>query len=390
MLRQSNNSTVTDVPHKQHRSDFMDLSTDQLDYHLPEHLIATEPIQPRDAARMLVLHRQSDQIEHRRIRDLPEYLHPNDAMVFNTTAVTPARLVGQRADSGGRVQGLYLGSEPDGHWQVMLKSNSRLRQGQHVQLLDPAGNPSKYILELLHRRDELWIVRGITSHADAQLILDDVGRTPLPPYILRARGEHAIADALDRSWYQTIFASSHPNDRRSVAAPTAGLHFTPQLLQQLDKKGVQRLSVLLHVGAGTFKPISVPTIAQHKMHSEHFHVPHHTLEALRQKKQPQPSNPQANGRIIAVGTTTVRTLESLPLPLPENSEAVHSHTDLLIAPPYSFRYVDAMLTNFHLPRSTLLALVAAMVGLDRLKTIYAQAVQMGYRFYSYGDAMLVL
>jgi len=363
------------------------LSTDELDYELPERLIATRPAEPRDAARMLVLHRHHDTIEHRHVRDLPEYVQRGDALVFNTTAVTPARLLGQRADTGGRVEGLFLNDNTNaGHattWQVMLKSNGKLKAHQRVILHDTTGHASPFEIELLERADETWLVK-VHSDDHTATILEQIGRTPLPPYILRARGEQTQADALDRAWYQTVYASSEQAHRRSVAAPTAGLHFTPTLLDQLTQRGAQRLDVLLHVGAGTFKPITAATLDQHQMHREQYEVPAATLAALRQIKH------DGTGRVIAIGTTTVRTLESLPDPLPTTHAPIRSETNLLISPGYSWRYVDALLTNFHLPRSTLLALVGAMTGLERLKAVYAEAISRDYRFYSYGDAMLIL
>lgn len=381
MLPQCNTSPVTDVHARQPESS---LSTAALDYELPERLIATQPVEPRDSARMLVLHRQSDVLEHRHVRDLPAYVNRGDALVFNTTAVTPARLVGERADTRGRVEGLYLVTEPQGLWRVMLKSNGRLRPGLRIELHNAEGACSGHALELIERREELWLARLADGGGDDAAVLDVVGRTPLPPYILRARGEHAIADALDRSWYQTVYASGSASDRRSVAAPTAGLHFTPQLLERIDVAGGQRLDVLLHVGAGTFKPVTAATLAEHDMHSEQYEVPPATLARLRCVDR------ERGERVIAIGTTTVRTLESLPAPLPAHDQPVHGDTKLLIAPPYEFRHVDAMLTNFHLPRSTLLALVGAMVGLDRLKGVYAEAIRERYRFFSYGDAMLIV
>lgn len=372
---------MTDVHPKQPAA----LATKELDYELPERLIATAPAQPRDAARMLVYHRRDDRVEHRLIRDLPEYLHADDALVFNTTAVTPARLIGRRQDTGGKVEGLFLCTS-DVHaqplWNVMLKSNGTLRAGQRVELLDENGAPTGDVLELIERDEQTWLARETGSGDEVQHVLERVGRTPLPPYILRARGEHAVADALDRAWYQTVFASGDVQHRRSVAAPTAGLHFTPELLGEIDARGVTRLEVLLHVGAGTFKPVTAPTLAEHVMHTEQFEVPARTLRELKRIGD-------SSGRVIAVGTTTVRTLESLPESLTDET-AVCRATDLLISPGYRFRHVDGLLTNFHLPRSTLLALVGAMTGLERLKALYAEAITREYRFYSYGDAMLVL
>ncbi|MCH7573482.1 MAG: S-adenosylmethionine:tRNA ribosyltransferase-isomerase, partial [Planctomycetes bacterium] len=222
----------------------------------------------------------------------------------------------------------------------------------------------------------------------ADAVLEVVGLTPLPPYILRARGvrgDRSVDDAQDRSWYQTVYAD--PDQGRSVAAPTAGLHFTPELLQTLLGKGVERLEISLNIGPGTFKPITTPTLETHDMYWECYEVPSETLESLNAIQDRKKAG--ESGRLFAVGTTSVRTLESLPDPLPVH-ESLTGTTDLFIAPPYDFRFVDGLLTNFHLPRSTLLALVAALVGLERLLAVYEQAIREGYRFYSYGDAMLIL
>ncbi len=362
------------------------LRTDDLDYELPRELIATRPAEPRDSARLLIMHRNGDAIEHRHVRDLPEYLRAGDTLVLNRTAVMPARLVGRRTDTGGRVEGLFLEEVAHGQWLVMLRSNGRLRPGQRVQLLDTAGQPSESALELVEPRPEGWLVNAGGSQSVAAM-LDRAGWTPLPPYILRARGDVVVCDALDRQWYQTTFADAR--ERRSVAAPTAGLHFTPELLARIENGGVRRIDVVLDIGLGTFKPITAETLDQHPMHVERFMVEPSVIEAIKQTHNPA----RGLGRIIAVGTTVVRTLESLPTPLPDPSsltKTIIGDTDLLIAPPYCFRVVDGMLTNFHLPRSTLLALVAAMVGLERIKAVYGEAIERGYRFYSYGDAMLIL
>jgi S-adenosylmethionine:tRNA ribosyltransferase-isomerase len=357
------------------------LPTAALDYELPEALIATRPAEPRDSARMLIVHRSRDEIEHRIVRDLPEYLDRDDLLVFNNTAVAPARLVGRRADTGGRVEGLFLEEDAERCWRVMLKSGSRLRIGHRIELRRERRTESAFALELVDRDGSEWIAR-VDPAAPAHEVLDAIGSTPLPPYILRARNRDRLVfdDEADRAWYQTVYADA--SKRRSVAAPTAGLHFTPELLAAIDARGIERRTVTLHVGPGTFKPIEAETIDQHVMHSEVYEVPPDTLAALREAGQ---------RRVIAVGTTTVRTLESLPNPLPPvRGEPIVDETDLLIAPSYAFVHVDGMLTNFHLPRSTLLALVGAMLGLDRLLAIYREAIQREYRFYSYGDAMLIL
>jgi S-adenosylmethionine:tRNA ribosyltransferase-isomerase len=376
------------MPHSRPSAKSSSLSTDALDYELPEQLIATQPAEPRDHARLLVVRSSSAAIEHRIVSELPSLLDGEDTLVFNNTAVAPARIAGRRADTGGGVDGLFLHERDDGSWQMMLRSNGRLRRGQRIDLLDTDDQPSGFVLELTERDGSEWRGR-IEGRPSTDTVLEAIGRTPLPPYIQRARHAQGIeiSDERDRQWYQTTYAD--PERRRSVAAPTAGLHFTPRLLEAIARRGVRRLDVTLHVGTGTFKPVTAKTIDEHEMHTEFYEVDQATVEALRETRQRIERT--GRGRIIAVGTTTVRTLESLPNPLPTQAVGpIAGETDLLIAPPYQFNLVDGMLTNFHLPRSTLLALVAAMVGLERLLAIYREAVEREYRFYSYGDAMLIL
>jgi S-adenosylmethionine:tRNA ribosyltransferase-isomerase len=386
MMLFRNTATPNDVA----RTHQTTLRTDELDYDLPQELIAARPAEPRDSARMLVMWRSRDHVEHRHVRDLPEYLGASDAMVFNTTAVAPARLIARRVPTGGKVEGLFLEeAAATGAWTVMLQSGGRLRVGDVLELLDRADRSSGVTIRIAAHENESWLVERVDGLPTRE-VLDRVGRTPLPPYIVRARQHGAFSDDEDRQWYQTVYAELA--NRRSVAAPTAGLHFTDDLLKGIDRSGVRRIAVTLHVGPGTFKPITAPTLAEHRMHSEWFEVSEESLSALDETKK-------VGGRVIAVGTTSVRTLESLP---PHHVGAKNSTkpaqfcggirgmTDLLIAPPFDFKLVDGMLTNFHLPRSTLLALVAAMVGLDRLKAVYREAIDRRYRFYSYGDAMLIL
>lgn len=364
-----------------------ELATDALDYQLPPELIAQKPVEPRDSARLLVVRRSNDSIEHRRVRDLPDLLQPSDVLVFNNTYVLPARFEGVRADTTGRVEGLYLHTLENGHWQVMLRSNGRLHDNITINLLDNENNRSDVTMRLIKRIGEQWAV-AVSPDNNPHRVLTSLGRTPLPPYIRWARShlEHPadwkdIADSSDRAWYQTVYADE--GQAGSVAAPTAGLHFTPELLNALQSRGIENINVTLHVGPGTFKPVTAPTIQQHQMHSESFAVLSAAIESLKQAVDSQ-------RRIIAVGTTATRTLESLPFPLPPSNDPIAGETDLLIAPGYQFRYVHGLLTNFHLPRSTLLALIAAMLGLDRVHEIYRLAIEQRYRFYSYGDAMLIL
>ncbi|MBG84924.1 MAG: tRNA preQ1(34) S-adenosylmethionine ribosyltransferase-isomerase QueA [Phycisphaerae bacterium] len=343
---------------------------DDLDYELPEALIATRPVEPRDSARMMVVHRESGAIEHRHVGDLPDYLDRNDTIVRNRSRVLPARFNGHRVESGGSVSGLFLNQEPDGHWLVMLRSNGRLRDGIEIKLDD--GGP---VLTLVDRRDAHWIVRPNAS-GSAEEILGSCGLTPLPPYILRARGSAELPDEYDRERYQTIYAK----EAGSVAAPTAGLHFTSALENQLKEMGLSILEVVLHVGPGTFAPVTTDELDDHPMHEEWCHVDRRTIGRLM--------DPARSGRIVSVGTTTARVLESLPEQ--DSGRDWSGMTDLLISPPFNWRFVDVLLTNFHLPRSTLLALVAARIGTELMQTAYREAVQRGYRFYSYGDAMLLL
>jgi S-adenosylmethionine:tRNA ribosyltransferase-isomerase len=371
------------------------LRTADLDFHLPEDLIAQVPAEPRDASRLMVLSRSDPAYcEHRRFRDLPAFLRPNDLLVFNTSSVLPARLEGRRADTGGHISGLFIAASAPERWTVMLKAGSRMRPGVRIVLHDCHDAPTPYMLELLNLQGMEWQA-AVIDHATikspcrtpAPQVLEHIGSTPLPPYILGAR-KHAgrqVADERDRDWYQTVYADRAAPG--SIAAPTAGLHFTPDLLHRLDEMRVARAGVILHVGAGTFKPVETELVEQHPMHSEWCHTPPATLHALRRARE-------HDGRIIPVGTTSVRTLESLPDPLAPDIEAqgVIRETRLLITPGFTFRYTDALITNFHLPRSTLLALVAARLpeGLPRLLDIYQRAIAERYRFFSYGDSMLIL
>jgi S-adenosylmethionine:tRNA ribosyltransferase-isomerase len=354
------------------------MNIESLDYELPPELIATRPVEPRDKARLLVVRCQCGDIEHASVSDLPDLLDPADLLVRNDTAVLAARLVGARASSGnrggGKVEGLFLEADADGIWTVVLTASGTLSEGESIQLTADTS------LRLLEKCGRYWRARPEPAGTAVEL-LTSLGRTPLPPYILKARvsrGED-IDDRSDRQWYRTLFARA---DRAgSVAAPTAGLHFTDDLQAKIDHRGIRQIAVTLHVGEGTFRPVATPRLEDHQMHSEAWMVDRDAAEAIRR-------GPAVGGRVIAVGTTTTRVLESLPEALPEGPRC--GSTDLLISPGYAFRRVEGLMTNFHLPRSTLLALVAAMTGLDLMHEAYRVAVAERYRFYSYGDAMLVL
>jgi S-adenosylmethionine:tRNA ribosyltransferase-isomerase len=380
------------------------LRTDELEFELPEELVATTAAEPRDAARLLVVSRTDPGVlEHRHVRDLPEYLRRGDLMVVNSTRVIPARFVGARVGTGGRLPGLYLGRPQDSgeerRWVVMLKGG-HLHSGVEVGLGDGSVR-----LELLDRSTDeaaAWVARvhGAGDGESDRAVLERVGMTPLPPYILQARKHRGVEvlDSYDRERYQTVFAGvgeARPGDGPwhpgSVAAPTAGMHLTPELLGRLESNGVGRAEVVLHVGTGTFKPVETEFLEQHKMHEERCSVPHVTVEAIARVRRER-------GRVLCVGTTTARALESYAIMaaggVPEPDWA---DTSLMITPGYQWKWVDMMMTNFHLPRSTLLAMVSSLFeqsggagGLARLKEIYRVAIAERYRFFSYGDAMLIL
>lgn len=368
--------------------------TSDLEYDLPPHLIATTPAEPRDSARLMVIRRSEDRIEHRQVRDLGDasanLLRAGDLIIFNQSRVLPAHFEAKRASTGGHISGLYVRSQTgdDRLWEVMLESGGKLRVGEAIQF---AGNAQ---LELLEKQDGgLWIARLLGEESTIAL-LNRIGTVPLPPYIVaqRKKQEQAGITAGDLQRYNTVYA----REPGSVAAPTAGLHFTPELLAKLRDMGVQQAFVTLHVGLGTFASIRTERVEDHAMHSEWISVPSKTIELLEATRA-------AGGRIVPVGTTSVRALESLPVDMDATlrAQGYEGETRLLIYPREQesegvaespFRFADAMMTNFHLPHSTLLALVAALpgVGIDKLKAWYRTAIAQQYRFYSYGDAMLLI
>lgn len=351
---------------------------------------------------MLVLSRtEHDRLEHRVVRDLPGLLDGGDTLVFNRSRVLPARFVGRNLSTGGRAEGLWLhdeGRTGDGRrvWATLIKAR-RHRPGRVLELTTPDGLVSGIHLELLvpdQSEPGAWRVAAWSPAEpalDTPAMLERAGLPPLPPYVRHARRDAGMdaEDAHDRARYQTVFATSLDSPRGdgaagSVAAPTAGLHFTPGLLDRLDGAGVRREEVVLHVGTGTFKPVEVDDLDDHPMHSEWCSMPAATRGALF-----------GAGRVIAVGTTSARTIEAYAQAIESTGSPPPGEwleTDLLISPGYTWRRVDGLLTNFHLPRSTLLALVAAILpgGIERVREVYAEAIGEGYRFFSYGDAMLVL
>lgn len=363
------------------------METAALDYELPADRIVTSPAEPRDAAHLMIVDRAGGGIEDRFVRDLGSGSGPlraGDLLVLNVTRVLPASFTVVRESTGGKAKGLYLGESNDAEgltWRVMLEMRGTPRVGDRLTFPGQAD-----YLELLESHGSgQWLARLQSAH-DTLALLERVGTTPLPQYIRQARKQRGEAEVRpeDAQRYNTVFAA----DPGSVAAPTAALHFTPELLGAIDRLGVKRATLTLHVGLGTFAPVRAATLEEHAIHEEWIRIPAATIAALRKARA-------RGGRIIPVGTTCVRALESLPNPLPNVGMDYTARTNLFIfpgQPPFPFRFTDALMTNFHLPRSTLLALVAALpgVGLDRLKTWYRHAIEHDYRFYSYGDAMLIV
>ena len=348
------------------------MRTSDFDYVLPQERIAQTPAEPRDASRLLVLHRskQDDPVEHRSFRDLTDYLHPGDLMVFNRSRVIPARLYGRETRSGAQVEILLVRRTEPGIWQALGRPGRRLRQGAEV-VVDGADESYQVRIEVLETRENG--LRKVRLSDDGSL--DGLGELPLPPYIKET--PH------DPERYQTVYADA-PG---SVAAPTAGLHFTDALLDNIRSLGVHTAWVTLHVGLDTFRPVHGEDIAEHKIHTEWYELPPETADAINHARR--------NGnRIIAVGTTTVRTLEHVGRDAhnagASEIAASTGDADLFILPGHQFRLVNAMLTNFHLPRSTLLMLVSAFAGRERILAAYREAIEQEYRFYSFGDAMLMI
>ena len=341
------------------------------DYELPRDLIAQFQAPHRADARLLVVDRAANSLAHAHVRDLPELLRRGDCLVLNDTRVVPARLLGHRTTTGGRWEGLFLESTQEGLWLVLCKCRGKIQPGETITLVNAQGLDDIRILMGVNQLGGVWVVRP-ESKEDTFALLDRVGRVPLPPYI-RA-GE--MVDT-DRQNYQTVYASK-PG---AVAAPTAGLHFTESLLRGLEQMGVSLCYLTLHVGPGTFRPINAESLDEHRMHAEWGQLGQETVERIVGCRQ-------RGGRVVAVGTTSVRLLETAARDGALKPFA--GKTELFIRPPFAFRAVDALLTNFHLPRTTLLVLVRTFGGNELIGRAYEEAIREEYRFYSYGDAMLIL
>jgi S-adenosylmethionine:tRNA ribosyltransferase-isomerase len=348
------------------------------DYNLPPELIAQEPLAERGGSRMLVVDRETGGWGHRRFAELPEYLRAGDVLVLNDTRVLPARLVTRRA-TGGRAELLLLRPVEGNVWEALARPAKRLRVGTALEF---GGRLTATVVA--HRAEGLVQVR-LKYEGELAEVLEEVGLTPLPPYIRRPGQEADRAhEQADRARYQTVYAAT-PG---AVAAPTAGLHFTPEMLAGLEARGVAVARLTLHVGLGTFRPVTVERVEEHRMHAEHYRVSEAAAALINERRA-------AGGRVLAVGTTVARTLETVADPSTGSGQAGcvqagEGWSEIFIYPGYRFRAVDMLLTNFHLPRSTLLMLVSAFAGPELVRGAYEAAVEEGYRFYSYGDCMLVV
>ena len=338
----------------------MKLKLSDFDYNLPKELIAKYPVEPRDACRLMVLDRKTQKIEHRIFRDIIDYLQEGDLLVLNDTKVIPARLQGKK-ETGAKIEVFLLRPITENRWEVLIKNIKRLKPGQKVIF---GEDFSAKLVEKFEEGKALVEFEG----EDINALIKKYGHIPLPPYIEREDEEK------DKDYYQTVFARKEG----AVASPTAGLHFTKELLDKLEKKGVKKAFVTLHVGLGTFRPIQTEDITKHKMHEEYYYIPEETLKLILETKEKGKS-------VVAVGTTVVRTLETYA-----QTGKTEGFSDIFIYPPYQFKMVDRLITNFHLPKSTLLLLVSAFAGKNFIFKAYEEAVRKKYRFFSYGDAMLIL
>lgn len=342
------------------------MDVQQFDFELPEHLIAQHPLEDRTSSRLLVLRKETGDILHQRFTDLIDHLQPGDVLVMNDSRVLPARLIGEKAETGAKIEILLLKSLGDDRWETLVKPGKRMKPGTEVvfgngllrcvceEVTETGGRIVRFLYE------------GIFYE-----ILDQLGSMPLPPYI------HAQLEDSER--YQTVYA----RERGSAAAPTAGLHFTKPYLERIAAKGVQLAYVTLHVGLGTFRPVAADSVEEHVMHAEYYEIPEETAELVNRAK--------AEGRrVIAVGTTSCRTLETVGRANGGKLTATSGWTDIFIYPGYTFSILDGLLTNFHLPKSTLVMLISALAGKDNVMNAYKAAVQEEYRFFSFGDAMLIV
>ncbi|AID42587.1 tRNA preQ1(34) S-adenosylmethionine ribosyltransferase-isomerase QueA [Staphylococcus xylosus] len=341
------------------------MDIEAFDYHLPESLIAQTPLKNRDESRLLILGRQSGDIEHQHFKDVIDYLESGDTLVLNDTRVMPARLFGLKEETGAKVEMLMLTQIEGNDWEVLLKPAKRIKVGNRLTF-----GEGKIVAECIKELDQGGRIMRLHYDGILQERLDELGEMPLPPYIKER------LDDQDR--YQTVYAKASG----SAAAPTAGLHFTDELLANIRDKGVNIAFITLHVGLGTFRPVSVDNIDDHEMHSEYYQMDSETADLLNETKE-------RGNRIISVGTTSTRTLETI---MQSNDKFVSQSgwTDIFIFPGFTFKAIDGLITNFHLPKSTLVMLVSAFSSRDNILNAYNQAVSSEYRFFSFGDAMLII
>jgi S-adenosylmethionine:tRNA ribosyltransferase-isomerase len=341
------------------------MKLEQFDYILPPELIAQTPIEPRDHSRLLVLHKQCGSVMHHRyFTEIVNYLEPGDVLITNNTKVIPARLLGEKEGTGAKIEVVLLTRKDKNRWEALVKPGKKIGKGTRVIFGD-----GLLIAEAVDTTPAGGRVLAFSYEGIFEEILDKLGMMPLPPYI--------TTQLEDKERYQTVYAKTEG----SAAAPTAGLHFTPNLIQQIKDKGVHWEEVLLHVGLGTFRPVKVEDIREHQMHAEFFKVSQETAQVVNRAKE-------SGGKIIAVGTTSVRALESAMDG--EQLAAKEGWTDIYIYPGYRFKVIDGMITNFHLPKSTLMMLISALAGRDKVMKAYQEAVEKKYRFFSFGDVMLIV
>ena len=353
------------------------MDTSDLNYELPSELIAQRPARNRSASRLLVLDRNKGNFFDRQFSDLGTYLRPGDCLVLNNTKVLPARFYGQR-QTGGKLEGLFLCAQGAGLWQVLLKGAQKLKPRAPFYVL-AKDQSQRFAARIVEQGSDGQCLIQVNIEGSNEATLETIGFPPLPPYIKRDK-DLKTAET-DRQRYQTVFA----RHAGAVAAPTAGLHFSQDMLDQLRHMGITIVELTLHVGMGTFKPVTVKNLEDHPMHAEEVIIDQATADIINRTRQD-------NGRTIAVGTTSVRSLEAAALGTGTEARvrAFTGETSLFITPGHEFKIVDALITNFHLPKSTLIALVGAFAGLDRVMQAYQHAIAQKYRFYSYGDAMLIV
>lgn len=342
------------------------MKVNQFDFYLPEELIAQYPLEDREASRLMVVNKHTGAIQHDHFRNIANYLQPGDCLVLNDTKVLPARLFGIKKDTGAKIETLLLKQLENDQWETLVKPAKRVKKGTEIVF----GN-GELVATCMQELDHGGRILEFHYNGIFYEILDKLGNMPLPPYI------KSQLDDPDR--YQTVYAK----ELGSAAAPTAGLHFTEKLLQEVQAKGIHLAFITLHVGLGTFRPVDAEYVEEHKMHAEYYHLSEETARILNRVRE-------QNGRIISVGTTSTRTLETVASLNDGTFKAGSGWTDIFIYPGYTFKAIDGIITNFHLPKSTLIMLVSALAGKDNIMRAYKEAVQEKYRFFSFGDAMLIL